>query len=68
MSGDQSPKTSDTRMRNIVQNKDLRRTSGTRGLRVPVDLSQSKLPESRGMVTIESEVEFFMAAIKVQDY
>jgi hypothetical protein len=47
----------------------LRRTSGTKGLSFPVELSQIKIsPDSRVTFTIESEDSFFMACIDEQDF
>ena len=59
-------------MRDTVKSKEqrgLRRTSGTKGLRFPVELSQIKISlESRVIFTIESEDNFFMACTDEQDY
>jgi len=47
----------------------LWRTSGTKGLRFPVELSQIKTSlESRVIFTIESEDNFFMACTDEQDF
>jgi hypothetical protein len=47
-------------------NKGLQRTTGTKGLRFPVELSQIKSLESRVTFIIESEDKFFMAWIEEQ--
>ena len=44
-----------------ARNKGLRRTYGTRCLRIPVELSHNKSPKSRVTVTIEREDKFFIA-------
>ena len=48
-------------------NNDLRRTSGTKGLRLPVELSQSKSQSLNFTVTTERVDEFFMAVTDTQD-
>lgn len=45
----------------------LQKTSGTRGLRTPVELSQNKLLELLGTEITEREDEFFMVVIEEQD-
>ena len=47
-------------------NRGLRRTSGTRGLRDPVESSQIKSPESRVTFTIESKGNFLITWIEGQ--
>ena len=47
-------------------NKDLQRTSGTNGLSLPVELSQSKSPSLSFIVTTERVDEVLMAVTDAQ--